>query len=91
MNFVGKQDTIQHFATVIVARIRTSVQETTKTKNKKDGQKWPPFILRHFSLPPSLSGIVGLEKAFLRFNSLRHTMFTILLIASSICESDRLI
>ena len=35
MNFVGKQDTIQHFATVIVARIRTSVQETTKTKNNQ--------------------------------------------------------
>ncbi len=35
MNFVGKQDTIQHFATVTVARIRTSVQETTKTKNNQ--------------------------------------------------------
>ena len=35
MNFVGKQDTIQRFVTVTVARIRTSVQETTKTKNNR--------------------------------------------------------
>lgn len=39
MNFVGKQDTIQHFVTVIVARIRTSVQETTKKKIKMPTKK----------------------------------------------------
>ena len=33
MNFVGKQDIIHPFVTVIVVRIRTSVQEMTRKRN----------------------------------------------------------
>ena len=63
MNFVGKQDTIQHFVTVTVARIRTSVQGMTKTKNNQ---------MKEFDSPRGIEKD-GQTAAFLFFFTLSYS------------------